>query len=180
MPTAAGTFAFTVEAADAGWTGLVASRALSITVGARDRPLRRRRDARGPAWSLVADASAAGGSRMFNPDAAAAKLTVALASPANYFELTFQAEAGVAYHLWMRGKADKNAWANDSVYVQFSGAVAAGGAAINRIGSTGAAALSIEDGTNAGPAGMGRRFPRRVASPMCPRPPACRPFASGA
>ena len=25
----------------------------------------------------------------------------------NYFDLTFQADAGVAYHLWLRGKADK-------------------------------------------------------------------------
>ena len=80
---------------------------------------------------------------------------MALANPANYFELTFQAEAGIAYHLWMRGKADNNAWANDSVFVQFSGEVNASGAPINRIGTTGAATLSIEDGTNAGLAGWG-------------------------
>ena len=85
----------------------------------------------------------------------AAKLATALANPANYFEVTFQAEANVAYHLWMRGKADKNAWANDSVYVQFSGSVDAAGAAVNRIGTTGAATVSIEDGTNAGLAGWG-------------------------
>jgi hypothetical protein len=106
-------------------------------------------------WSLVPDALAAGGARVFNPDAAAAKLTTALANPANYFELTFQAEANVAYHLWIRGKADKNAWTNDSVYVQFSGSVTAAGAAINRIGTTGAATVSIENGTNAGLLGWG-------------------------
>ena len=92
---------------------------------------------------------------MWNADAAAAGLTTALANPANYFELTFQVEAHVAYHLWMRGKADKNAWANDSVYVQFSGSVNAAGAEINRIGTTGAATVSIEDGTNAGLLGWG-------------------------
>jgi hypothetical protein len=61
--------------------------------------------------------------RMSNPDAGAAKLTTPLASPSNYFELTFQADAGVAYHLWMRGKAVNNYWGNDSVYVQYSDSV---------------------------------------------------------
>jgi hypothetical protein len=55
----------------------------------------------------------------------------------------------------MRGKADKNTWANDSVYVQFSGAVDAIGVALYRIGTTSGAPLSIEDGLNAGLAGWG-------------------------
>ena len=38
----------------------------------------------------------------------------------------------------MRGKADKNNWANDSVYVQFSGTVDSRGAAMYRIGTTSA------------------------------------------
>jgi hypothetical protein len=69
--------------------------------------------------------------------------------------MTFNAQAGVAYHLWMRGKADKNNWANDSVYVQFSGAVDAHGAALYRTGTTSGASLSVEDGLNAGLAGWG-------------------------
>ena len=158
-PTALGAFSITVRAQDANWPGNVASRTLVLTVNA---PVLAREivlyaaDATRIAgtWSRVADASAAGGTRVRNPDAAAPKLLVALANPANYFELTFQAEAGIAYHLWMRGKADNNAWANDSVYVQFSGAVDAG-VAINRIGTTGAATVSIENGLNAGLAGWG-------------------------
>ena len=154
--TAVGTFSFTVEVTDAGWAGNVATGALTLTVGAREIVLYTASATRvAGTWSLVADASAAGGARVWNADAAAAKLTTALAGPANYFELTFQAEANVAYHMWMRGKADRNAWANDSIYVQFSGSVDATGAATNRIGTTGAAALSIEDGTNAGLAGWG-------------------------
>jgi len=102
------------------------------------------------AWTVVADATAAGGRRLSNPDAAAPKLTAALASPANYFEMTFNAEAGVAYHLWMRGKAAGNAWANDSVYVQFSGSRDANGTAVNRIGTTAAMAVSIEEASGAG------------------------------
>jgi hypothetical protein len=107
------------------------------------------------AWAVVADATAAAGRRLANPDAAAPKLTSALASPANYFEMTFTAEAGVAYHLWMRGKAAGNAWANDSVFVQFSGARDASGTAMNRIGTGAAMTVSIEEGSGAGLSGWG-------------------------
>ena len=73
------------------------------------------------AWSAVSDPTAAGGVRLANPDAGIAKVSTASASPASYFELTFTAEAGRAYHLWIRSKARDNSWTNDSVYVQFSG-----------------------------------------------------------
>ena len=45
------------------------------------------------AWRLVADATAAGGSRIANPDAGAPKLTAPLAAPTHAFELSFTAEA---------------------------------------------------------------------------------------
>jgi len=106
-------------------------------------------------WVRMADATAAGGSSLWNKDLAAAKLATALASPVNYFELTFNAQAGVPYHLWMRGKADKNNWANDSVWVQFSGSVNVNGGAQYRIGTTAGTFYSVEDGTNAGVAGWG-------------------------
>ena len=41
----------------------------------------------------------------------------------HYFELTFSADAGKPYRLWIRGKAASNGWANDSVHVQFSDSV---------------------------------------------------------
>jgi hypothetical protein len=155
-PTAAGTFTVTVEAADAGWAANVATKDLTITVGVREVVLYAAAATRvAGSWSIAADPWAAGGARLATPDAGAPKLTVALANPANYFELTFQAQAGVAYHLWLRGKADKNAWTNDSAFVQFSGSVDANGAPINRIGTTGAATVSIEEGSGAGVAGWG-------------------------
>ena len=83
------------------------------------------------------------------------KCPAALANPANYFELTFNALAGIGYHFWLRGKADKDSWANNSVFVQFSASVNAAGTAVNRIGTTGAATVSIEEGANAGVAGWG-------------------------
>src|SRR5262249_44769576 len=74
-------------------------------------------------FSVVSDSSAAGGARIGNPDAGAPKLVDALASPSTYFELTFSAQAGTAYRLWVRGKADNDSPYNDSFFVQFSDSV---------------------------------------------------------
>jgi glucose/arabinose dehydrogenase len=107
------------------------------------------------AWRVVGDASAAGGARLEHPDAGAPKLAAPLANPANYFELTFDAQAGRAYRLWLRGRAHGDTWANDSVFVQFSGSVNASGSAENRIGTTQALIVTIEDCTGCGLAGWG-------------------------
>jgi len=155
-PTAGGIASFTVQAADAGWPGNVATANLQVPVGTREIVLYAAEASQiSGTWRIVADPSAAGGARIANPDANAAKVSAPLANPVNYFELTFEAEAGLAYHLWLRGKADKNNWANDSVFVQFSDSVGATGAPLNRIGTTGGATVSIEDGTGGGLANWG-------------------------
>ena len=82
------------------------------------------------------DLTAAGGTAMLHPDAGAAKIASALGTPAHYFELTFNAEAGRPYRLWLRGRAERDYWGNDSVYVQFSRSVDQSGAPRWRIGST--------------------------------------------
>jgi hypothetical protein len=89
------------------------------------------------------------------PNAGAAKVSSPAASPSNYFELTFTAEAGRPYRLWMRGKADGNNWANDSVFVQFSGSVNASGSSIWRIGTTSATDWNLEDCSGCGLSGWG-------------------------
>jgi hypothetical protein len=109
----------------------------------------------GTAWRVVEDASAAGGRRLHHPDAGAAKIVVALPSPASYLETSFEAQAGVPYRLWIRGKADGNYWANDSVFVQFSGSVTSAGAATYRIGTSSAAEVNLEDCSGCGVAGWG-------------------------
>jgi hypothetical protein len=101
-------------------------------------------------WRVESDSTAAGGAKMRNPDAGAAKLSSALAEPASYFELTFNAEAGHAYRLWIRGKADSNSWANDSVLVQFNKSVTSGGTPIWRIGTTSATSVNLEDCSGCG------------------------------
>jgi hypothetical protein len=155
-PTAVGTFTFTVQAADAGWASNTATQSLSVTVGSREVVLYAS-DATAIAgtWSQVADATAAGGSRLFNPDKGAAKLVAPFAAPANYFEMTFQAEAGVAYHLWVRGKAALDYWGNDSIMIQFSGSTDAVGTAKARIGTTSAFDVNLEDCSGCGISGWG-------------------------
>lgn len=106
-------------------------------------------------WQLVTDASAATGRRVQNPNAGAAKLATALAAPTSYFELTFNADAGRPYRLWMRGKATSNSWANDSVFIQFDKSVTQAGAPVYRIGTTSATAYTLEDCTSCGVSGWG-------------------------
>jgi hypothetical protein len=100
-------------------------------------------------YVLVADATAAGGIRLHNPNRNAPKAYAAAAAPVTYAEFTFHAEAGRPYQVWFRSKAEQNSWANDSVFVQFSGVPT------QRIGSTNAMSITLEDAVNAGLSGWG-------------------------
>jgi hypothetical protein len=106
-------------------------------------------------WRVQPDPAAAAGQLILDPDAGAAKLAAPLTSPANYFELTFNAVAGVPYHLWIRGKAQGDFYRNDSVFVQFDHSVDQAGAAIYRTGTSSAAQVSIEDCSGCGLSGWG-------------------------
>ena len=101
-------------------------------------------------WVVETDATAAGSARIRYPDAGGPKLTAAFANPAHYFELTFNAQAGVAYRLWMRGKADANSTNNDSAFVQFSDSVDSNGTPVFRIGTTAATMFNLEECTGCG------------------------------
>ncbi|CAN5464373.1 hypothetical protein BH23ACI1_BH23ACI1_18460 [soil metagenome] len=106
-------------------------------------------------WTIVGDSTAAGGKRIHNPNQNDPKINTAAASPANYFEMTFHAVAGKPYQLWIRGRAESNHWGNDSVFVQFSGAVNASGSALWRIGTTSATEVNLEDCSGCGLSGWG-------------------------
>jgi phosphatidylinositol-3-phosphatase len=107
------------------------------------------------AWSVVSDGTAAGGSRLANPDAGAPKRSTALTNPTDYFEMTFNAQAGTNYRLWLRGKAQDDFWGNDSVFIQFSDSVDGSGTPVYRIGTTGAAEMNLEDCSGCGVQGWG-------------------------
>jgi hypothetical protein len=109
----------------------------------------------GGAWSRVDDATAAGGVRLANPDQRLPKLGAPMAAPISYFDIPFKAETGRAYRLWIRSRAQNDAWTNDSVFVQFSGSRGTDGAPIYRMGTTTAAIYSLEEDTGLGESGWG-------------------------
>jgi hypothetical protein len=106
-------------------------------------------------WQVVADSSAAGGNRIFNPDAGLAKVVTPAANPTSYFEMTFPAQAGTPYHLWLRSKALNDSPFNDSVHIQFSDSVDSGGTAIARIGTTTSTEMNLEECSGCGLSGWG-------------------------
>src|SRR5262249_11213188 len=67
------------------------------------------------AWQLTSDSTAAGGARLGTSDAGWTG-GVPAASPADYFDVTFSAPAGVPYHLWLRMRAAADSSSNDSVW----------------------------------------------------------------
>ena len=107
------------------------------------------------AWQTVADSTAAEGYRLWNPNANAPKLQTPLANPTNYFEMGFLADPTQEYKLWIRLKAEGNHWANDSVYVQFTGAKDAAGNPVYEIGTTSALAVNLEECSGCGVSGWG-------------------------
>ncbi len=106
-------------------------------------------------WSPVADTTAAGGQRLSNANAGAARLDTALANPDHYFEMSFTAQAGQPYHLWIRGKALNDSGYNDSVHVQFDGSVNQSGTPVYRIGTTTSTYVNLEEINGAGVSGWG-------------------------
>ena len=106
-------------------------------------------------WTLVGDSTAAGSVRLANPDQGAGKVITPAAAPSSYVELTFFANAGIPYHLWIRGKAEGNSPYNDSVHVQFSGSLTSTGSAAYRIGSSSSTEINLEDCLACGVSGWG-------------------------
>ena len=106
-------------------------------------------------WRVIIDPTAAGGARLSHPDAGAATIASARKAPRDYFEVRVPVEAGRPYRLWLRGRADENLAANDSVFVQFSSAVNANGAGAYAIGTSAAMVVNIEDCSGCGLNGWG-------------------------
>jgi hypothetical protein len=106
-------------------------------------------------WRRVSVSSAASAIALENTDLGEAKRTTALASPVNYVDLRFNAQAGMPYWMWVRMRAKDNGYANDSVFVQFSGSVTSTGSSTHRIGTTSARAVVLEDCDGAGRSGWG-------------------------
>src|SRR2546422_67795 len=94
--------------------------------------------------------TAATGASLLNPNRGAARVAAASVGPANYFEMTFDATAGVGYRLWLRGMATADNWANDSVFIQFNDSVDASGLPKYQIGTTDATNFNLEECSGCG------------------------------
>jgi hypothetical protein len=107
-------------------------------------------------WVRSPDGTAADGIALWNPQTVGGK-SPALEPPRDYVDITFDAQAGIAYHLWIRMSAQDNSYLNDSLHVQFSDAVDAAGAPIYRIGTgdEGSAKVSLQDSTGGPISGWG-------------------------
>jgi regulation of enolase protein 1 (concanavalin A-like superfamily) len=102
-------------------------------------------------WSTTSDTTAAGGSKLTTSDSGWSSIDTPLANPANYVDVTFNANAGTPYRVWLRLKARDNTKSNDSVWVQFSDARvngspayplnSAGGLLVNLATDSGASSL---------------------------------------
>jgi hypothetical protein len=112
------------------------------------------------AWTAVADSTAADGERYVEPNRGAPKSAAPLANPTNYLWVEFVADPNLTYKLWVRGKAEGNSWANDSIWMQFSGATNTAGTALFRTGTASGLAINLETCSGCGLSGWGWRDER--------------------
>jgi hypothetical protein len=86
-------------------------------------------------WSRAADPTSPSGIKLVTPDTGLSLTRAPNAAPADYFDVTFDATAGTPYTIWLRIQALANSKWNDSLWVQFSDALA-NGTPIYPIGTT--------------------------------------------
>lgn len=89
-------------------------------------------------------------------------------APQHYVDFTFDAVAGRPYRIWLRLKAERNYWGNDSVWLQFSDSVNGSGDADARIGSNRGLAVNLEECSGCGVDGWGWRDDGWGSSPAPP------------
>jgi hypothetical protein len=95
-------------------------------------------------WSRVGSWSGAEGEKMQSVDRGWSTTDWPLPAPADYFEAQFTPEAHRPYRVWLRLRAGGDSKFNDSVWVQFSGAVDLNGAPAWQIGSGAALLVNLE------------------------------------
>ena len=150
-----GDYLYTVTASDG--RGASATATVTVTIAPTREVVLYAADAwiAGTAWSLVADSTAAGGLRAYNPNRNAAKVNTPVAAPSSAVTLSFIADPSQSYKLWVRLKADGNSFSNDSVWVQFSGAADAAGKPAYRVGTASGLAVNLEECSGCGVSGWG-------------------------
>jgi hypothetical protein len=107
-------------------------------------------------WRGQGDPSAAGGYSLRDTQADQPKVNAPLADPTSYVDVWVLADPTQTYKLWVRLKATNNYWANDSLWLQFDGAVDQNGQAYAP-GSTSGLAINLEECSNCGVSEWGWR-----------------------
>jgi hypothetical protein len=106
-------------------------------------------------WTSLSDETAASGRRFHHPNAGEPKVEIPSANPGNHVDIFFAPDPTQIYKLWVRLKADGNHWSNDSVWLQFEGAVGPNGRPAYAIGTTGGLAINLEECSGCGISGWG-------------------------
>jgi hypothetical protein len=106
-------------------------------------------------WTPATDTTSPLNTKLTTPDNGVANTASALASPTDYVDVTFSANAGTPYTIWLRLKALGNSKFNDSLWVQFSDAQS-GGSGIYGLNTTSGLLVNLaNDSTGASLQGWG-------------------------
>jgi endonuclease/exonuclease/phosphatase family metal-dependent hydrolase len=106
-------------------------------------------------WTRVDNSSAASGKAMSSQDKGWSSPNSPQASPADYFEASFTAEAYLPYRIWLRMRATNDSKWNESVWVQFNDSLDSSGSAAYRIGTTSAVLMNLEECNGCGVSAWG-------------------------
>jgi PKD repeat protein len=106
-------------------------------------------------WARISSTTGAGGQLMSSTNNGFTQYNVPDDTPANYFEAPFMAAANTNYQVWLRLRAPSGSKYDDSVWVQFTGAVSSQGTPLWRTGSTSAQLVNLEDCAGCGLSGWG-------------------------
>jgi hypothetical protein len=152
-PHAPGTYTFTVTVRDG--RGGESSDTLRVTIAPKPEIVLYAAyvDLRAP-WRTVFDPTAAPVARLYYPNLGGPKTPAPEAAPAAYADRWFNADPTQTYKLWVRLKADGNSWANDSIWMQFGGAIASDGRSY-AIGTTSGLPINLEECSGCGVSNWG-------------------------
>jgi regulation of enolase protein 1 (concanavalin A-like superfamily) len=78
------------------------------------------------AWQTAGDSQSPNGVKLSTADSGLAFTNEPVAAPQHYVDVTFNANAGTPYRVWLRLRADGDSKWNDSLWVQFSDALVNG------------------------------------------------------
>src|SRR4029077_7798702 len=105
--------------------------------------------ARHGSWTIASDSTSPNGIKLITPDNGVAFPNNPLAAPSDYIDVTFNANPGTPYTVWLRLQALANSKYKDAVWLQFSDA-SANGVSAYPINTTSGLLVNLATDANAG------------------------------